>query len=203
MGYFRLFSKGIHRGGVNTVDNGASSYRRFLEGDDNGIAEIVNDYKDGLILYLNKYVSNIHIAEDLAEDTFFKIMVRKPRYTKKYTFQAWLYAIGRNVAIDHIRKQAKYAKTSVDDLEMLVSEEETLEQAYIKDEEKIMIHRVLEQLKPEYKQVLWLVYFEGFSNEQAARIMKKSRHQTETLVYRAKRALRRELGKENFSYEGF
>ena len=185
------------------MDNGASSYRRFLEGDDNGISEIVNDYKDGLILYLNKYVSNIHIAEDLAEDTFFKIMVRKPRYTKKYTFQAWLYAIGRNVAIDHIRKQAKYAKTSVDDLEMLVSEEETLEQAYIKDEEKIMIHRVLEHLKPEYKQVLWLVYFEGFSNEQAARIMKKSRHQTETLVYRAKRALKRELGKENFSYEGF
>ena len=185
------------------MDSGASSYRRFLEGDDNGIAEIVNDYKDGLILYLNKYVSNIHIAEDLAEDTFFKIMVRKPRYTKKYTFQAWLYAIGRNVAIDHIRKQAKYAKTSVDDLEMLVSEEETLEQAYIKDEEKIMIHRVLEQLKPEYKQVLWLVYFEGFSNEQAAQIMKKSRHQTETLVYRAKRALKRELGKENFSYEGF
>ena len=185
------------------MDNGASSYRRFLEGDDNGIVEIVNDYKDGLILYLNKYVSNIHTAEDLAEDTFFKIMVRKPRYTKKYTFQAWLYAIGLNAAIDHIRKQTQYAKTSVDDLEMLASEEATLEQAYIKDEEKIVIHRVLSQLKPEYKQVLWLVYFEGFSNEQAARIMKKSKHQTETLVYRAKRALKRELEKEDFLYEGF
>ena len=185
------------------MDNGASSYRRFLDGDDNGIVEIVNDYKDGLILYLNKYVSNIHIAEDLAEDTFFKIMVKKPRYTKKYTFQAWLYAIGRNVAIDHIRKQAKYIKTPVDDLEMLVLEEETLEQSYIKDEEKIIVHRVLGQLKPEYKQVLWLVYFEGFSNVQAAQIIKKSKHQTETLVYRAKRALKRELGKENFSYERF
>ena len=185
------------------MDNGASSYRRFLDGDDNGIVEIVNDYKDGLILYLNKYVSNIHIAEDLAEDTFFKIMVKKPRYTKKYTFQAWLYAIGRNVAIDHIRKQAKYIKTPVDDLEMLVLEEETLEQSYIKDEEKIIVHKVLGQLKPEYKQVLWLIYFEGFSNGQAAQIMKKSKHQTETLVYRAKRALNRELGKENFSYERF
>ena len=35
------------------MDNGASSYRRFLDGDDKGIAEIVGDYKDGLILYLN------------------------------------------------------------------------------------------------------------------------------------------------------
>jgi RNA polymerase sigma-70 factor (ECF subfamily) len=30
------------------MDNGASSYRRFLEGDDNGIVEIIRDYKDGL-----------------------------------------------------------------------------------------------------------------------------------------------------------
>ena len=54
------------------MDNGASSYRRFLEGDDDGIVEIIRDYKDGLILFLNRYVNNIHIAEELAEDTFFK-----------------------------------------------------------------------------------------------------------------------------------
>ena len=41
------------------MDNGASSYRRFLDGDDNGITEIVENYKDGLILYLNGYVKNI------------------------------------------------------------------------------------------------------------------------------------------------
>ena len=38
------------------MDNGAGSYRRVLDGDDAGIAEIVKDYKDGLILYLNGYV---------------------------------------------------------------------------------------------------------------------------------------------------
>ena len=47
------------------MDNGADSYRRFLNGDDNGIVEIIRDYKDGLILFLNRYVNNIHIAEDL------------------------------------------------------------------------------------------------------------------------------------------
>ena len=100
----------------NTLNNGASSYRRFLEGDDNGIVEIVNDYKDGLILYLNKYVSNIHIAEDLAEDTFFKLMVKKPRYTPKYTFRAWLYAIGRNSAIDYIRKHSKFSGSAAGEI---------------------------------------------------------------------------------------
>ena len=84
------------------MDNGASSYRRFLDGDDKGIAEIVGDYKDGLILYLNGYVNNILIAENLTEDTFFRLITRKPRYSGKSTFKSWLYAIGRNVAVDFI-----------------------------------------------------------------------------------------------------
>lgn len=56
------------------MDNGASSYRRFLEGDDSGIVEIIRDYKDGLILFLNRYVNNIHTAEELAEDTFLELL---------------------------------------------------------------------------------------------------------------------------------
>ncbi len=51
------------------MDNGASSYRRFLSGDDNGIVDIIKDYKDGLMLFLNRYVNNIHVAEELTEDS--------------------------------------------------------------------------------------------------------------------------------------
>ena len=50
------------------MDNGASSYRRFLDGDDKGLAEIVRDYRDGLILYLNGVVNNISVAEELMEE---------------------------------------------------------------------------------------------------------------------------------------
>ncbi|MCR5600141.1 MAG: hypothetical protein K6G33_05305 [Ruminococcus sp.] len=46
------------------MDNGAGSYRRFRdEGDMNGLAEIIRDYKDSLILYLCSIVGNIHTAE--------------------------------------------------------------------------------------------------------------------------------------------
>ena len=40
------------------MDNGASSYRRFLEGDDDGIVQIIKEHKDGLMLYLNNFVIN-------------------------------------------------------------------------------------------------------------------------------------------------
>lgn len=69
------------------MDSGADSYRRFLDGDDEGLAEIVRKYKDGLILYLNGYVNNLYIAEELTEDTFFRLITRKPKFSGKSTFK--------------------------------------------------------------------------------------------------------------------
>ena len=51
------------------------------------------------------------------------------------------------------------------------------------------------------KHILYLVYFENFSNEQAAKVMKKSKRQVENLIYRAKQSLKTELDKEGFIYE--
>ncbi len=183
------------------MDDGESSYRRFLDGDDNGFVEIVRDYKDGLILYLNSFVNNIDVAEELTEETFVKLGIKKPKYKPKASFRTWLYAIGRNVAIDYIRKNRKYNEISIDDYAEAVSDEISLEKSYIRQEQKISLHKAMLKLKPEYRQVLWLVYFEEFSNKEAARIMKKSIHNIETLAYRAKLSLKSILDKEGFIYE--
>jgi len=79
------------------MDNGESSYRRFLAGDNEGIHKIVCEYQTGLLLYLNSYVQNIHLAEDLTEDTFFELMTKRPKFSGKSSFKTWLYAIGRNI----------------------------------------------------------------------------------------------------------
>lgn len=121
------------------MDNGASSYRRFLNGDDEGIVEIVNDYKDGLILYLNGYVNNLYIAEELMEDTFFKLITKKPKYSGKSTFKSWLYAIGRNTAVDYIRHHSKQLDTPIEDMANYLSEEQNLEKSYIRDEREIIL----------------------------------------------------------------
>ena len=45
------------------MDNGESNYRRFLNGDDEGLTLIIKDYKDSLILYLNSYEDYQYIRE--------------------------------------------------------------------------------------------------------------------------------------------
>lgn len=183
------------------MDNGASSYRRFLDGDDKGLAEIVRDYKDGLILYLNSFVSNISIAEELMEETYFKIITKKPKFNAKHSFKTWLYTIGRNVAIDYIRHNSKQSDVSIDDVENYLQDEYDLEKMYIIEERKIAVHRALRNLHMEYRQVLCLIYFEDFSNADAATVMRKSTRQMKNLVYRAKIALKSELDKAGFVYE--
>ena len=183
------------------MDNGASSYRRYLEGDDEGIADIVREYKDGLILYLNGYVDNLYTAEDLTEDTFFRLMTRKPGFSGKSSFKTWLYTIGRNMAFDWLRRESKQTQTAPEDMETYRREESDLEDSYIREERKRAVHRSLRKLAPDYRAVLWLVYFEGFSNGETAQILRKSDRQTKNLLYRAKQSLKSELEKEGFTYE--
>lgn len=183
------------------MDNGASSYRRFLEGDEDGFIEIVRDYKDGLMLYINSFTNNIHIAEELTEETFVKLALKKPRDSKKSSFKTWLYTIGRNTAIDYLRKNSKLQKIPLEECPELTSDEESVERAYIKEENRLILHRAMQRLKPEHRQILWLIYFEGFSNKEAGKIIGKSTHNTETLVYRARLSLKAELDKEGYIYE--
>ena len=57
------------------MDSGINSYRRFLSGDNSGLEEIICMYKDGLILYLHGVVNDLHLAEELTEETFVNMAV--------------------------------------------------------------------------------------------------------------------------------
>ncbi|MBQ6168405.1 MULTISPECIES: RNA polymerase sigma factor [Ruminococcus] len=182
------------------MDNGAGSYLRYLSGDDNGLTEIIRDYNDGLVLYLNGITGNFCLAEELAEETFFKLAVKKPRFSGKSSFKTWLYSIGRNAAIDGMRRKKHISDRTVDDL-YDISDERSIEQDYLREEQKISLHRAMETLNSDYRQVLYLTFFEELSNSEAAAIMRKSNRQIENLLYRAKLALRSKLEKEGFEYE--
>lgn len=183
------------------MDSGAKNYLRFLEGDDEGIGEIIKECRDGLMMFLNGYVKNIHTAEELTENTFVKLVIKKPKYKGNYSFKTWLYTIGRNEAINYLKHRKRFSDKPVEDFENLLRDEENLEKLYFVEERKIAVHSSLQKLNGDYRQVLYLTVFEELTNEEAARVMKKNKRQIENLVYRAKKALKAELEKEGFVYE--
>ena len=64
-----------------------------------------------------------------------------------------------------------------------------------------MVHQALHSLKLEYRQILYLIYFEGFNKEEAALIMNKSERQIKDLLFNSKKALKDELERRGFEYE--
>lgn len=199
----RVKGEEIKEGGGKPMDNGASSYHRFREnGDETGLVEIIRDYKDGLIFFLYGIVNDLYLAEELAEDTFVLLGTKKPRDNQKGSFKTWLYTIGRHVAIDYLRKPFRLKEIYLDEEIENSLEIESFENEYIRQEKKLIVHKALKKLKSDYRQVLWLLYFEELSCKECAFIMRKSVHGIETLSYRAKKALRKQLEQEGFkSYE--
>lgn len=63
------------------------------------------------------------------------------------------------------------------------------------------MHKAMETLNPDYRQVLYLSFFEDMSNAEIAAVMRKSKRQIEVLIYRAKISLKSKLEKEGFIYE--
>lgn len=183
------------------MDNGTESYRRFLSGDNSALAEIIEEYKDGLILFINGYVKNLHTAEELTEETFFRLVVKRPGFSGNSSFKTWLYAVGRNLALNFLKHRAREAPLTDEATKVFSEQNDAFERQYLLAEQKLTVQKALSALPAQYAEVLHLVFFEGFKNADASKIMHKSTRQIENLVYRAKLALKEELEKEGFTYE--
>ncbi len=182
------------------MDKGAGSYLRYLAGDDEGLADLIREYRDGLIFYLNGFVNDLHAAEDLAEEVFIRLAVKKPRFKERSSFKTWLYAIGRNEAYSAIRRK-KAVYVPLEELPELPDVYGCPDLSFFAEERNRALHRCLGRLKSEYHQVLWLYYFESLSAKEIAAVMDRSVHSVDTLLYRARLAAKRELEKEGFDHE--
>lgn len=179
-------------------DRGLVAYERFLNGDEGGLAVIIDEYGDRLLRYINSYVHDEMTAEDLLSETFLKLIVRRPRLRGEALFKTYLYAIGRNEALQYLRK--KRCEVS---LEEWLPDRQAADvyQRVLQKEERSAVYRALGQISPLYREVLYLTYFEELSCREAAKVLRKSSRQVTNLLYRGKQALRAEIQREGVEYE--
>lgn len=185
---------------INELDK--ERYKRFINGDVKGFEELVLEYKNVLIYFLNRYVQDLNIAEDIAQDAFVDVYVYKERYNGKTSFKTYLFTIGRNKAVDYIRKNKHMQYTvNIEEQTEISSVENELIDYVIQNENKGLIAHALERMKEEYARVLILIDFEDFSYKEAANILGKTTSQVKVLVHRARKSLRKILEEEGFTYE--
>ena len=177
------------------MDNGASSYRRYLDGDESAFDEIMRSLFNHLVFFIDGYVHDTHAAEDIAIDAFSDLIVHKGRYNFKVTLKTYLFMIGRSRALNYLKHRNKFTMVELTEAAEL-QDRTNLEQQLLADERKRMVNAALDQLPEDMRAAVHLVYFEELSYEETARVMKKTRKQVDNLLYRAKKTLRTILGKE-------
>lgn len=184
------------------MTSGESSYRRYISGDRTGFDEVMDLYRDRLICFVYTIVKNESDAEDVAADTFVELLMHPRRYSFKSSLKTYIYSIARHKAIDFLRKQrGNLSLEFVETLQYEASDENT-DVSALAYHDKTAVKYAMSHINRDYAQVLYLMYFEELDISEISKVMKKTKKQVSNLVYRAKAAIKTELDKEGFLYDG-
>ena len=146
------------------MDNGASSYRRFLNGDESAFDDIMKELFNNLVFFINGYVHDIYAAEDIAIDVFSDLIVHKHRYNFKVTLKTYLFMIGRSRALNYIKHRKVIDFVELIEADETMDEQENLEKNILEDEKKLIVNRAIDKLADDMRVVIHLIYFENIHN---------------------------------------
>ncbi|MCG8469281.1 MAG: sigma-70 family RNA polymerase sigma factor [Gemmatimonadetes bacterium] len=176
-----------------------------LRGDDRAAREIVVRFERPVFSLIHRMVRDRELAEDLAQETFVRTLNNLKRYDASYKFSSWLFKIGYNLTIDHLRKKelnlvsiqgAPDAVTpdqqAATTITLMTSDErpdELLEARELGSEIEVAIGA----LRPEYQTAILLRHVEGYSYDEIAEVMDVPLGTVKTYIHRARNELKSAL----------
>lgn len=118
---------------------------------------------------------------------FHRFSQKSARLRTRGAFKAYLYKTARNLTLRH-RKKNRLHFLRFDELDFEPTSDAMADIELYRSERRRQLYDALEKLKTEYREVLYLVYFEDMSYRDAATVMNKSEGQITKLVYRGKQS---------------
>jgi RNA polymerase sigma-70 factor (ECF subfamily) len=148
--------------------------QEFISGSQNAFNEILNRHKDKVFSYILYLVKDFETAQDVFQDTFFKVIntLKSGTYKEEGKFIQWVMRISHNLVIDFFRKGKKYptieSKDENDVFEFIDMLEPSVEDLMIEEQISNNVRRLVEQLPPEQKEVLIMRHYMDMSFKEIA-----------------------------------
>ncbi len=170
--------------------------QQATRGDQKAYAELMGRYRDAIYFMLLKMVNNASDAEDLTIEAFGKAFKNITQYTPNYAFSTWLFKIATNNCIDFIRKRKATIisldqndddpdKSSPDIVAPGLDPEEEL----ITMQKKKMMRELVSKLKPRYRKLIELRYFNEYSYEEISEELELPIGTVKAQLFRARELL--------------
>jgi RNA polymerase sigma-70 factor (ECF subfamily) len=158
------------------------------KGDKDAFTEIVTRHLAPLIHFALRYVGRRPDAEDVAQEAFIRLWNNAPNWEEKgFSLRSWIYRVTYNLCIDELRKRKPVSP--VDDDASLTAGEQPDENLY-RNQQQQKVAAALKELPERQRTALVLCVYQGLSNLDAAAVMDISVDALESLLSRARRALR-------------
>ena len=172
--------------------------RSIEKNDQAAYAELLDRYKESVFYLLLKMVNNKDDAEDLTLEAFGKAFKNIEQYTPNYAFSTWLFRIATNNCIDFIRKKRMVTLsldktfTSGDGDEMTMdvrSDSLDPEEHLIRKQKNVLMRSIVEKLKPRYRVLVEMRYFQEMSYEEIAETLDLPLGTVKAQLFRAREFL--------------
>jgi RNA polymerase sigma-70 factor, ECF subfamily len=159
------------------------------------LADLVERFQRRLVRYLLYLTGRRDYAEDLAQETWIRVLQRGSQYNGRQRFDPWLFAIARNLAIDYLRKKRKAVQTASlpnhrDEILLLPSSGPSPFEAAARSEDAIRLAGQLQILPPLYREALLLRFQEDLSLAEIAQVLGAPVTTVTSRIYRGLAALR-------------
>jgi RNA polymerase sigma-70 factor (ECF subfamily) len=172
---------------------------RFKDGDLSAFEELVVKYQDRIYNLCRYMLTNVHDAEDAAQDVFFKAYRNLKDFKPEASFYTWLYRIGINTCLDYRRKsasasfshQSQFQETT--SLPDQPSSDATPEKLHELREMKRTLELALARLPENLRAIIILREIEALTYEEIAEIMNSSIGTVKSRISRAREAMRKML----------
>lgn len=152
---------------------------KALQGNQAAYTKLFNRYKGMLSFSIRNIVRDRDVAADVMMETFERAFHNLDRYQLKFAFSTWIYRIGFNLAIDHVRKSGRVTMYRVDQPDddesgnkraqlQLPDGDPLPNENYHTSQKQHMVRDVIRALPLPHRQFLQLRYVDGFSYDEIA-----------------------------------
>jgi RNA polymerase sigma-70 factor, ECF subfamily len=169
--------------------------RGLRERDMELLADLVERCQHRLVRYLLYLTGRREYAEDLAQETWIRVLQRGSQYNGRQRFDPWLFAIARNLAIDYLRKKQKAVEAASlpddgEEILLVSSSGPSPFEAAARSEDAIRLAGHLQILAPLYREALLLRFQEDLSLAEIAQVLGAPVTTVTSRIYRGLAALR-------------
>ncbi len=178
----------------NKDDADAHLIKLVAGGDEQAFEQLVQKYQPAVFNTIYRYIGNPDDVQDLAQEIFIKVWQNAGKFKGKSKFSTWLYRIVVNHCINYHRKNKRKHVS----LDVLTEQGKTPESFKVEPDweqrQKVeLVRKAVDELPERQRMALVLSQYEEKSYKEIAEIMKVSLSSVESLIFRARSALRVKL----------